>query len=68
MAAILFLLDSLANKSAIKPASSSALLGSKYKLLGPPASARQEPFAAITGVSECSASMIGMPKPSNLEG
>ncbi len=34
----------------------------------PPASSRQDPVQAMTGVPETSASRIGMPKPSKREG
>ena len=49
-------------------ASSFSLFGLIYIESGPPASSRHEPVAAITGMLECIASMIGMPKPSKKEG
>ena len=38
--------------------------GLTYNECSPPASSRQEPAAATTGMPECKASRIGMPKPS----
>ena len=44
------------------------LLGSMYKLLGPPASGKTPELVVITGVFEYKDSIIGIPKPSNIEG
>ncbi len=56
------------NTDSIKPRSSCSFLGSVYKADGPPASSRQEPVAAITGIPASWASKIGIPNPSKNEG
>ena len=64
---LLFLIDSLKIIS-ILFLNSSLSFGFIYSENGPPASLKQPPLEVITGIPEFNASIIGIPKPSKIEG